>query len=549
MTHWIQNYTAVGGSLALSALVAAIPILFLFWALAIKRMKGHIAGLATVLVTLLVAVIAFRMPVGLAVSSTLYGALNGLFPIGWIVLTAVFLYNLTVEAGQFEIIRNSVASLTDDRRLQALLIAFCFSAFLEGAAGFGTPVAIAAAILIGLGFEPMYAAGLCLIANSGPVAFGAIGIPIITAGTVTGLNSTIIGRVAAGQLLPVILIVPFYLVALMGGFKAVKEVLPAILVAGISYGALQFLTAYFIGPMLPNIIASLGSMIILAIFLKMWKPAHVWRFAHDKENSGTTKLEYTAGQIFKAWSPFLVLTVMVGIWGVPSFKKLIDDKLKWFVSFKWPGLYSATGKALIYKSGNVAYPAVYTWDFVLAAGTAILISAIISAFILGIGPGKFFSVLGKTFKQLLFPLTNIAAVLGFAYLANYAGMSYSLGLAAATAGVAFPFLSPFLGWIACFLTGSDTSAQALFGKLQQVTATKIGVNPVLTVASNSTGAVTGKMISPQSIAVASASTGLVGKESDLFRFTFKHSLIFTVIIGIIVTIEAYVIPWVVPVVK
>ncbi len=548
MTQWIQNYTPIGGSLSLSTLVAIIPILFLFWALAIKKLKGHIAALLTLLVTVLVVIIGYKMPVSLALSSTLYGALYGLWPVGWIVITAVFLYNLSVEAGQLEIIKNSVASLTNDRRLQTLLIAFCFGAFLEGAAGFGTPVAIAGAILIGIGFEPKYAAGLCLIANAAPVAFGALGIPIITASSITGINDLLISQVAAVQLTPLILIGPFYLVGLMGGFKAIKEVLPAILVIGISYAVLNWATAYYLGPMLPNIVASLGSMISLAIFLRFWQPAHTWRFPGEKEAIGKTKLQYTGKQIIKAWSPFLILTIIVAIWCIPWFKNLITEQLKWLIAFEWPGLYTAAGEAIIYKDATTPYPALYTWDFITSPGTAIFVSAIISCFALRIGPRKFFTVLGRTIKQLIFPLTNIMAVLGFAYVANYSGLSYTLGLAFASTGSIFPFLAPFLGWLAVFLTGSDTSAQALFSKLQQVTATQIGVNPVLTVAANSTGAVTGKMISPQSIAVASGATGLVGRESELFRFTFKHSLVFATIMGIVVYVQAYVFPSLIPIV-
>jgi lactate permease len=553
MTQWTQNYQAVGGSLGLTALVATIPVIFLFWALAIKRMKGHIAGIGTLLVAILVAIIAFKMPVSLALSATLYGALQGIFPIGWIVITAVFLYNLVVEAGQFEVIKYSISSLTDDRRLQALLIAFCFGAFLEGAAGFGTPVAISGAILIGLGFNPLYAAGLCLIANTAPVAFGGIGIPIITAGQVTGIDPMLISQ-AVGRQLPLIsLLVPLYLVIIMAGWKGAKEVFPAIAITGISFAGLQWFSANYMSPMLPDIIASLGSMIALAVFLKLWKPKNIWRFEGEKA-AVKSNVNYTGGQILKAWTPFAILTLMVGIWGTTSFKNYIGKTLKWFINFNWPGLYTDAGKPIIYKAAPIvakpaAYAAQYKWDFFAAAGTAILITAIISAIILKVSPAKFLNVFSKTFKQLIFPLTNIAAVLGFAYLANYSGLSYTLGLAFAATGAAFPFLSPFLGWMAVFLTGSDTSANALFGKLQQVTGEQIGVNPVLTVAANSSGGVCGKMISPQSIAVATAAVGLVGKESDLFRFTLKHSLLFVVVVGVMTYLQAYVVPWMIPVIK
>ncbi len=553
MTQWVQNYSAVGGSLALTTLVATLPIIFLFWALAIKRMKGHYAGIGTLVVALLVAIIAFKMPVTLAVSSTLYGALQGLFPIGWIVVTAVFLYNLVVEAGQFEVIKYSISSLTDDRRLQALLIAFCFGAFLEGAAGFGTPVAITAAILIGLGFNPLYAAGICLIANTAPVAFGGIGIPIITAAGVSGIDPMLISQAVGRQLPFISLLIPLYLVLIMSGWKSTKEVLPAILVTGVSFAGLQWFSSNYLSPMLPDIISSLGSMICLAVFLRFWKPQKVWRFEGEKEVQ-KTNVHYTGGQILKAWTPFAILTVIVGIWGTTTFKDWVGKSLKWFVNFNWPGLYTDAGKPIIFKAAPivakpVAYAAQYKWDFFAAAGTAILITALITALILKISPARFCKVFGNTLKQLVFPLTNIAAVLGFAYLANYSGLSYTLGLAFAATGKAFPFMSPFLGWMAVFLTGSDTSANALFGKLQQVTSQQIGVNPVLTVAANSSGGVCGKMISPQSIAVATASVGLVGKESDLFRFTLKHSLLFVVIVGVMTYLQAYIIPGMIPVIK
>lgn len=542
---WTQNYSALGNSIGLTALAVSLPIFYLFWALAIKRMKGHIAGLSTLLLTIIDVILVYKMPVSMALSASALGMLNGLFPIAWIVVSAVFLYNLTVEAGQFEIIKSSIASISSDRRLQALLVAFSFGAFLEGAAGFGTPVAISGAILIGLGFEPLYAAGLCLVANTAPVAFGGIGIPIITAGKVTGISDFVISQ-AVGRQLPFLSVaIPLYLIIIMAGWKGAKEVLPAILVSGFSFAIAQWWSSNFLGAYLPDIISSLVSLISTAVFLKFWKPKNIWRFPHEKDTKVAEVKRYTTGQIAKAWSPFAILTAMVGIWGTSSFKTWVASDLKWFVSIpKWPGLNVMKAAPIVPKAA--AYPAGYSWDFFAAAGTAILITSIITMLILKISPSKGIKVFGNTIKQLIFPIITIASVLGFAYLANYSGLSYTLGLLFAQTGKAFPFFAPFLGWIGVFLTGSDTSANALFGKLQQVTAQQIGVNPVLTVAANSAGGVVGKMISPQSIAVAAAATGLVGKESDLFRFTLKHSLFFLVLIGIMVYLQAYVVPGMIP---
>jgi lactate permease len=546
---WTQNYAALGGSIALTALVVSLPIFFLLWALAIKRMKGHIAGSLTLLFTIIVVVLVYKMPLSIALSASLYGILYGLWPIAWIVVTAVFLYNLTVEAGQFEVIKNSIASISNDRRLQALLVAFCFGAFLEGAAGFGAPVAISAAILIGLGFEPLYAAGLCLIANTAPVAFGAIGSPIIAAGAVTGMGDFIISQAVGRQLPFLSLLIPLYLVVLMSGWKGAKEVFPAALVAGFAFAIAQWWSSNYLGAYLPDIISSLVSLVSLTVFLKYWKPKNIWRFPHERDKKGeqVTSSQYSTSQIAKAWSPFVILTVLVAIWGTPSFKAWATSAGLYLAIPQWPGLHGLVYKAAPIVAKPTIYAASYKWEWFAAGGTAILISAIISSFILGVGPGKAVAVFGKTLKQLTFSIMTMASVLGFAYLANYSGLSYTLGILFASTGALFPFLSPVLGWLAVFLTGSDTSANALFGKLQQVTAEQIGVNPVLTVAANSSGGVVGKMISPQSIAVAAAATGLVGRESDLLRFTFKHSIIILLVVCVMVTLQAYVVPGMIPI--
>ncbi len=544
---WTQNYAAIGGSIGLTSLVVSIPIVFLLWALAIKRMKGHIAAILTLLLTIVVVVLVYRMPISIALSASLYGIVYGVWPIVWIVVTAVFLYNLTVEAGQFEIIKSSISSISNDRRIQALLVAFCFGAFLEGAAGFGAPVAISASILIGLGFNPLYAAGICLIANTAPVAFGAIGAPIITAGAVTGMGDFVISQ-AVGRQLPLLsVVIPLYLVVLMSGWKGAREVLPAALVTGVSFALAQWWSSNYLGAYLPDIISSLFSLVVLTLFLRSWKPKNVWRFPHETAiEEKEVAHNYTAGQIFKAWSPFIILTALVGIWGTPTLKNWANGAGLYLSIPSWPGLDGLVYKAAPIVAKPEIYGASYKWDWFSAGGTAILISAIISMFILGVKPGKFLEIFVNTIKQLKFAIINIAAILGFAYLANYSGLSYTLGLLFASTGAFFPFLSPVLGWLAVFLTGSDTSANALFGKLQQVTAEQVGVNPVLTVAANSSGGVVGKMISPQSIAVAAAATSLVGRESELLRFTIKHSIALLLVICIMVTLQAYVIPEMIP---
>lgn len=527
-------------NLFLSAIVTAIPILFLFWALAVKRMKGHVAGIITTLLAILVAILVYRMPVSLALASTISGMAYGLFPIGWIVVTAVFLYNITVKSGQFEVIKNSIASITNDRRLQALLIAFSFGAFLEGAAGFGTPVAISGAMLVGLGFEPLYAAGICLIANTAPVAFGGVGIPIIVAGQVTGIDAMAISQMV-GRTLPFLsLFIPLYLIVLMAGWKKAMEILPAIFVSGASFAIAQWYSANYLSPMLPDIIASLFSMIALAIFLRFWNPPSIWQFKGE-EPVEKSRLEYSGGQILRAWAPFLILTVLITAWGLTPVKNTLDAYTQ--IKIHVPLLDNAV------ISGGKPMEAVFKFNWLSAAGTAILISTLISLTFLKLSSRDVSHALRDTLKTLKYPLTTIAFVVGFAYIANYAGMSVTLGKALATTGFLFPFAAPFLGWLGVFITGSDTSANALFGKLQHVTATQIGVDPVVTVASNTSGGVTGKMISPQSIAVATAAVGLVGKESDLFRFTVKHSLFFATLIGIITMLQAYVLKWMIPTYK
>ncbi|WP_449431112.1 lactate permease LctP family transporter [Pseudomonas putida] len=547
MQTWQQLYSPLG-SLGLSALAAVIPIVFFFLALAVFRLKGHVAGTITLALSILVAIFAFKMPVDMAIAAAGYGFLYGLWPIAWIIVAAVFLYKLTVKSGQFEVIRSSVLSITDDQRLQVLLIGFCFGAFLEGAAGFGAPVAITAALLVGLGFNPLYAAGLCLIANTAPVAFGALGIPIIVAGQVTGIDAFHIGAMTGRQLPLLSLFVPFWLVFMMDGMRGVKETWPAALVAGASFAVTQFFTSNFIGPELPDITSALAALIALTLFLKVWQPKRSFSQAKGSvgaavvSSGGSQPSPYSLGEIFKAWSPFLILTVLVTIWTLKPFKAAFAPggaMYNFVFNFAIPHLDQLVIKTAPIVAAPTAMPAVFKLDPISATGTAIFISALISMAVLKINFKTGLTTLRETFWELRWPILSIGMVLAFAFVTNYSGMSSTMALVLAGTGAAFPFFSPFLGWLGVFLTGSDTSSNALFSSLQATTAHQIGVNDTLLVAANTSGGVTGKMISPQSIAVACAATGLVGKESDLFRFTVKHSLFFATIVGLITLIQAY----------
>lgn len=556
MQTWQQLYTPLG-SLGLSAAAALIPIVFFFLALAVFRLKGHIAGSITLALSVLVAIFAFQMPADMAFAAAGYGFGYGLWPIAWIIVAAVFLYKLTVKSGQFEIIRSSIMAITDDQRLQVLLIAFCFGAFLEGAAGFGAPVAITAALLVGLGLNPLYAAGLCLIANTAPVAFGALGIPVIVAGQVSGIDAFKIGAMAGRQLPFLSVFVPLWLMFMMDGLKGVKETWPAALVAGVTFGITQYFTSNYIGPELPDITSALVSMVSLTLFLKVWQPKQAGNSVVSNAGGAATlggnpggfgqqrtsvKSPYTLGQIIKAWSPFLILTVMVTIWTLKPFKAMFvagGAMQAWTLNIAIPHLDQLVMKTAPIVANAIAMPAVYKFDLIAASGTAILFSAILAMFVLRISPGTGLTTFKETLKELRWAIISIGMVLAFAFVMNYSGMSSTLALVLAGTGAAFPFFSPFLGWLGVFLTGSDTSSNALFGSLQATTAHQVGVSDVLMVAANSTGGVTGKMISPQSIAVACAATGLVGKESDLFRFTLKHSIFFATIIGCMTYAQAY----------
>lgn len=560
---WTQNYAPIGGSIWLSTLVALIPVVFFFVALVGLRLKGYVAGAITVLLAFLVAVLGYGMPFAKALWATLYGFGYGLWPIAWIIVAAVFLYKVAVKTGQFEVIRQSVLSITEDQRLLVVLIGFCFGAFLEGAAGFGAPVAITAALLVGLGLNPLYAAGLCLIANTAPVAFGALGIPITVAGSLTGIPAHTIGQVAGRQLPLLALFVPFFMVYLMdsgkggakAGLKGVRDLWPALLVAGLSFAVTQFFTANYLGPELPDITSALVSLIATAIFLKFWKPAEIQPIPAPQTVGAAYRPvrpeQMTAARVLKAWSPFLLLTLFVVIWSLPGFKALFDAKahgplahlvLHWDV----PTLHNQVMKVTPIVAEPTPYAATYKWDWLSGTGTGIFLAALVSMAVLGMKPREGVQAFAETLRELFYPALSIMFVLGFAYIANYSGQSATLALALAQTGHLFPLFSPMLGWLGVFLTGSDTSSNALFSGLQQVTAQQIGVNPALTVAANTTGGVTGKMISPQSIAVACAAVGLVGRESELLRFTVKKSLGFLAVIMVITYLQAYVVPGMIP---
>jgi lactate permease len=647
---WIQTYTPAGGSLGLSALIAAIPLVVIFVCLAVLKMKAHKAGPLAVASALGIAIAIWGMPAKLAGLAFMQGAAFGLFPVFYIVITTLFLYNITVKGGQFEIIRASLAGVTGDRRIQALLIAFCFGAFIEGAAGFGTPVAIAGATLVGLGFRPLYAAGVCLIANTAPVAFGAIGIPVVALAGVMGYGddgmmklSTMVGR----QLPFISVFIPFYVIMIMVGWKKTIEVLPAIITCGVTFAVFQWATASYLGPYLPDITASLASMVALVALLQVWQPKENYVFDHENHTGEKVQHHYSIAEVFRAWAPYLALTVMVLLWGIPSIKSELDkskvvvtvagldnmivkkvskpedglkkisavtaemDKLAAALPTAEPKLtetivklaalkaleekmlpietalagkgavltderlaafdavakasadiaklaktlekdkvvtkdqFKALGKAVT-DQVPAKLPAKYNFNFMSAAGTAILIAAFLSALICGVSFGDVFKIAGKTLYDMRFPAVTVASVLGLAYVMNTSGMTNCLGLVFTKTGHLFPFIAPFLGWLGVFLTGSDTSSNVLFGGLQKATAEQLGISPILTGAANTSGGVMGKMISPQSLAVATAACGMVGEEGTLFRFTLKHSIFLTIVVGIIVYVQAYFLQWMIP---
>jgi L-lactate transport len=533
--NWAQNYTPVGGSLGLSALAAALPLFALLYLLGVRRTPSWVASLCGASIALAVALFLYGMPLPLAASAMLYGAAFGLFPITWVIFPAIFLYRITVETGQFEIIKDSIGSLTQDRRVQALLIAFAFGAFIEGAAGFGTPVAVASAMLTGLGFTPFYAAGICLLANTAPVAFGSIGIPLITLAGITSLPldrlSAGVGRICA----PVSLFIPAYLMLVMGGLGGLRAMLPAVAVCGVAFAGAQFFVSNFVGPQLTDIISSLAAIGALMALLRFWHP----RVIEHHETRQAVK-RHAAALVARAWTPYVLLVLFVLVWGLPPVKAALG---RYSIVTGWPGLHNVVLQAPPVAKVGTHYAATYRLDWLSASGTACLMACLFSLLLLRVPIAKARTILLTTLRQLKFPTVTVMGVLGLAFLMNYCGATATLGLAFASTGVLFPFFSAILGWLGVFLTGSDTSSNALFGNLQVVTANKLGLSPVLMAASNSSGGVMGKMISLQSIAVAAAATSMKREdESRLFRFTLRHSVLLASVIGLVTLFYAYVQP-------
>lgn len=559
--EWVQVYDPLG-SAWLSTLMAATPIVVLL-GLLVCGMAAHRAAILGLVVALVIAVWGFGMPASAAGGAALYGAAFGLLPIGWIVLAAVFLFHLTVRSGQFEIVKRSVVALSPDRRMQALLIAFSFGSFIEGAAGFGTPVAISAALLIGIGFSPLYAAGLALLANTAPVAFGALGTPIITLAKISGLDEMALSQVAGRQLPLFSLIVPVWLVAIMSGWRGVLSCWPAILVSGGSFAALQYTMANFHGPGLVDVVGGIGSMLALTVFLRFWQPAETWRFAdEDKMPDGDDHPPLTRRQLIYAWGPWALLSVMVFLWGWPSFKSFLNGgdpqqpnllARVSKVSFPVPGLHNVvyrTSPVAVVAAGETraAAPeqAIYDLNWLSSTGTGIFVAAVLTAIWLRIAPRAFWREFVDTLFKMRWALLTIACMLALAFTTKFGGSDATLGLAFTRTGWWYPFFAPLLGWLGVALTGSDTSSNALFGSLQRITAEQLGLNPLLIVGSNSTGGVMGKMIDAQSIVVAAVATEQTGHEGQILRFVFLHSLVLAGLVGLLTLAQAYLLPWMIP---
>ena len=558
---WNQIYDPLGNAW-LSALVALIPIAVFFISLLVLKLKGQWAGLLTVLSAIIIAVFVYEMPMDKALWSFGYGAFYGLWPIAWIIIAAIFLYKLTVKSGYFDILRESIIAITPDQRIQVILIGFCFGAFLEGAIGFGGPVAITAALLVGLGLRPLYAAGLCLIANTAPVAFGAVGVPITAMAGAVNVPAIEISAMAGHMLPPLSLFVPFFLVFLMNGFKGVKETWPVALVAGGSFAIVQYLTAVHSGPELPDIASAVVSIICVAVFLRFWQPKNIFKFDESVGSSSTLEVKkHSTKDIVLAWLPFVLLIGVILIWTAGWFKDLFvgaGGKLSTGEIAQEAGILAASVlkfdfaslKEVIQVEPAVkeakAVKSLFELPIINATGTSILIVALITIPLLRIKLSTAVATFGETLNEMKWAIFTIALVVGFAFVSNYSGISATLALALAQTGNAFAFFSPIVGWIGVFLTGSDTSSNLLFGTLQQLTAQQLGIDEVLFLAANSVGGVVGKMISPQSIAIACAAVGLAGKESELFRFTVKYSILLVIGIGLFTYAIAFYMQWLIP---
>jgi lactate permease len=555
-----QIYDPIANNLVLSAVVALIPIIVLFVLLAGIRMAAQWASLITLATALVIAVLVYGMPIGLALNSTLLGICFGLFPIVWIVINAIFIYNVIVDTGHFDTIRDSLAGVSNDRRVQVVLIAFVFGALLEATAGFGTPVAITASLMAGLGFEAVYAAALALLANTAPVAFGGFGIPILTAGAVSGLDVMELSQMVGRQTPLLALIIPGMLVTVMAGFRRMLEVWPVVAVSGIAFALTQFLVSNLLGPELADLLAAIVTVVAVIALMAVWRPSEEWHFEHEPPAAERESYETPPlGRTLYAWSPFVIIIVLFLIAQIPPVKAAIGaiqlainfptaavSETTGLPTIPWPGLNGEIAQTPPVVPEPTPYDATFSTNWLSAAGTLILIGDIIALFVLRVGPGRALRIYGESLNQLKWAILTIASILGLAYLLNYSGMTYTLGLTLAATGVLFPFFSAFIGWLGVALTGSDTSSNALFANLQKVTAQQIGVSPNLTVGANSSGGVLGKMISPQNLAVGTSATGLQGREGDLLRLVLKWSIGLTLVMAILVVLQAYVLPFMVP---
>jgi lactate permease len=551
---WAQVYDPLSNIL-LSTAVAALPILVLLGSLGVFRIKAHYAALLGLATSLIVAVAVFRMPSVMILASAAYGAAYGLFPIGWIVLNVIFLYQLTNECGLFARLRHSITGLTEDRRLQLLLVAFSFGAFIEGACGFGTPVAVTGAILIGLGFTPLSASGLSLIANTAPVAFGALGAPLIGLQGVTGLDLKQLSAMVGRQLPFFSLFVPFWLIWAFAGFRGMLEIWPAILVAGACFAIPQFLVSNFHGPWLVDVVAAIVSIASLAAFLKVWQPKRIWRFEvrtgsdSDRVDPSTdatlekSPVRNSKSEMFQAWMPWIILSIVVFIWGLPWTKSFLDGISAPRIPIH--GLDKLVLRTPPVVAKPLAENAVFNFNFLSASGSGILIASIIAGLAMGYSIRGLARVYWHTLKLVRYSLLTIAAMMAIGFTTRYSGMDATLGLAFAKTGWLYPFFGTMLGWLGVALTGSDTSSNVLFGSLQKITATQLGLSPILMGAANSSGGVMGKMIDAQSIVVASTATRWYGHEGDILRYVFFHSLALATLVGVLVLLQAYVFTWMV----
>lgn len=543
---WSQNYDPLGAPW-LSTLVAAVPVVVLLGSIALLHMRIHLAALLGLGVALGVAVFVYRMPVDTALATTGYGAASGLFPIGWIILNLIFLYHLTVDKGLFQVLRGSLGTLAPDPRVQVILVAFCFGAFFEGAAGFGTPVAVTAAILIQLGFKPLAASGLSLIANTAPVAFGALGTPIVMLHNVTGLDLMKLSQMVGRQLPFFSLLVPFWVVWAFAGFRGMMGVWPAALTAGVSFAVPQFLVSNFHGPWLVDIVSSVVSMGSVTLLLKFWQPKPSPEPLVETATSSPVEVT-TRSLLFKAWAPWLILSLVVFVWGVPRVKQSLNA-ISTF-EFKVPRLHEVvTRPPPVAPSGAPAEKAVFALNWLSATGSGILLAAILAGFYMGHSPGQMARIYADTLWKVRFSLLTISAMLALGYVTKYSGTDATLGLALAQTGAWYPFFGTLLGWLGVALTGSDTASNVLFGGLQKITSEQIGISPVLMGAANSSGGVMGKMVDAQSIVVASTATNWYGHEGAILRYVFFHSIALAALVGLLVALQAYVPPFTHMVVK